>query len=110
MYVGKDLSLALQSTLFIFLIHRRLRYGKFSNVGPYEVCSNRFGPKAASTIANCVLGLIKNPDALRKAQEEIDRVVGPSRLPDFNDEPSLPYISALVKEALRWNMVAPLGR
>ncbi|KAG6872744.1 hypothetical protein C0993_001947, partial [Termitomyces sp. T159_Od127] len=63
----------------------------------------------ASTVATCVLGLIKNPDALRKAQEEIDRVVGSSRLPDFDDEPSLPYISALVKEALRWNPVAPIG-
>ncbi|KAG6899467.1 hypothetical protein C0993_010110 [Termitomyces sp. T159_Od127] len=61
-----------------------------------------------STMSTCVLGLIKNPDALRKAQEEIDRVVGSSRLPDFDDEPSLPYISALVKESLRWNLVTPL--
>lgn len=62
-----------------------------------------------STISTCVLGLIKNPDALRKAQEEIDRVVGSNRLPDFDDEPYLPYISALVREALRWNLVTPLA-
>ncbi|KAJ7235512.1 cytochrome P450 [Mycena rebaudengoi] len=43
------------------------------------------------------------------AHLEIDHVVGPNRLPDFFDEPSLPYVSALVKEALRWESVTPFG-
>ena len=38
------------------------------------------------------------PDIQRKAQQEVDRVVGRDRLPDFSDEPSLPYVTALVKE------------
>ena len=50
------------------------------------------------------------PEVQKKAQAEIDAVVGPYRLPDFNDRPSLPYINAVVKESLRWNVVAPLGR
>ena len=41
------------------------------------------------------------PDIQRKAQNEVDRVVGRDRLPDFSDEPSLPYVTALVKEVLR---------
>jgi len=41
------------------------------------------------------------PDPQLKAQEELDRVLG-GRLPDFNDESELPYISALVREVLRW--------
>lgn len=41
------------------------------------------------------------PDIQRKAQIEVDRVVGRDRLPDFSDEPSLPYVTALVKEVLR---------
>ena len=50
------------------------------------------------------------PDVQKKAQAEIDAVVGPNRLPDFHDRPSLPYINAVVKESSRWNLVLPLGR
>lgn len=49
------------------------------------------------------------PDVQRKAQAALDAVVGRSRLPDFGDSDALPYIHAIVKEALRWNVVAPLG-
>ena len=50
------------------------------------------------------------PEVQKKAQAEIDAVVGPNRLPDFHDRPSLPYINALVKESSRWNLVLPLGK
>ena len=50
------------------------------------------------------------PEVQKKAQLEIDAVVGPTRLPDFHDRPLLPYIDAVVKESLRWNLVAPLGK
>ena len=49
------------------------------------------------------------PEVQRKAQEEIDRVVGKDRLPTFNDRDNLPYIDATVKEVLRWHPVAPMG-
>ena len=50
------------------------------------------------------------PEVQKKAQAEIDAVVGPNRLPDFHDRPSLPYINAVVKESSRWNLVLPFGR
>ena len=50
--------------------------------------------------------MVLYPDVAKKAQEELDRVVGCDRLPDFTDKPSLP---SLVKELLRWNPVTPLG-
>jgi hypothetical protein len=50
------------------------------------------------------------PEVQKKAQAEIDAVVGPNRLPNFHDRPSLPYVNAVVKESSRWNLVAPLGR
>ena len=50
------------------------------------------------------------PEVQKKAQAEIDAVVGPDRLPDFHDRPSLPYINAILKELLHWNLVVPLGR
>ncbi|KAL9712316.1 hypothetical protein Ac2012v2_003552 [Leucoagaricus gongylophorus] len=48
------------------------------------------------------------PQAQKKAQEELDRVIG-NRLPEFNDRPNLPYINAMVKESLRWQLVTPLA-
>ena len=50
------------------------------------------------------------PEVQKKAQAEIDAVVGQNRLPDFHDRPSLSYINAIVKESSRWNLVVPLGR
>lgn len=35
--------------------------------------------------------MIKHPEALAKAQKEIDSVVGSDRLPTFADRASLPY-------------------
>jgi hypothetical protein len=44
-----------------------------------------------------------------RALAELDAVVGRSRLPSFADLPQLPYIRAMVKEALRWRPIAPSG-
>ena len=41
------------------------------------------------------------PDAQAKAHEEIDRVMGRDRLPEFDDEQDLPYLGALMKEVHR---------
>ncbi|KAI0297570.1 cytochrome P450 [Multifurca ochricompacta] len=49
------------------------------------------------------------PEVQRKGQAEIDAVVGKDRLPDFGDEPLLPYVSAILEEALRWHPVVPLA-
>lgn len=49
------------------------------------------------------------PDVVRKAQGEIDRVIGNDRLPNSMDRPNLPYVEAVVKEVLRWHPVAPMG-
>lgn len=50
-----------------------------------------------------------HPRVLKKAQAELDAVVGPDRLPDFSDQESLVYVNAVVKELLRWHPVLPLG-
>ncbi|KAI6101322.1 cytochrome P450 [Pisolithus sp. B1] len=56
-----------------------------------------------------LLAMVLYPDVQKKAQEEIDRVVGTDRLPDFDDRPNLPYIEAVTLETLRWLPVVPLG-
>ncbi|RDX44595.1 CyP450 monooxygenase [Lentinus brumalis] len=62
-----------------------------------------------STVQTFFLAMASNPDVQKKAQAELDAVIGPTRLPDFADQDSLPYIGALIKELLRWRSVVPLG-
>ena len=50
-----------------------------------------------------------NPDIQRRAQEELDSVVGNDRLPDFNDRPHLPYVDAIYHEVLRFAPPANIG-
>jgi cytochrome P450 len=56
-----------------------------------------------------ILAMTLYPEVQRKAQAEIDRVVGNSRLPDYSDQDELPYVDAVLKEVLRWHPVTPLG-
>jgi cytochrome P450 len=53
--------------------------------------------------------MILSPDIQKKAQDEIDRISGGNRLPSFADKSSLPYISCIAWECLRWNPAAPMG-
>ncbi|KIX00584.1 uncharacterized protein Z518_09649 [Rhinocladiella mackenziei CBS 650.93] len=49
------------------------------------------------------------PEAIKKAQEEVDRVVGRDRLPSWEDRPHFPYITAVVNETHRWATATPLA-
>ncbi|KAJ2919996.1 hypothetical protein MD484_g420, partial [Candolleomyces efflorescens] len=62
-----------------------------------------------STMLTCILGLLEHPEVVKKAQAQIDAVVQPGHLPDLDDQESLPYISAIVSEALRWRDVTPIA-
>jgi len=61
----------------------------------------------AVTVTAFVLAMNLYPDVQRKAQAEIDSVIGHERLPNFSDRPHLPYINCIVKEVMRWFLVAP---
>lgn len=63
----------------------------------------------STTLNNFILAMILFPEAARKAQEELDRVIGSERMPNFEDEQQLPYIRALIKEVLRWRPVNKFG-
>ena len=71
-----------------------------------------YGAAADTTVITLTvftLAMIMFPHVQRKAQEEIDRVIGTDRLPNFEDCEKLPYINALVKEATRWWSISPMG-
>jgi len=53
--------------------------------------------------------MIKHPEVQKKAQAEIDRVIGYGQLPTFADRIALPYIDCVIKETLRWGSLLPIG-
>ncbi|KAJ7251368.1 cytochrome P450 [Mycena rebaudengoi] len=63
----------------------------------------------SAALGTFILAMLANPDVQKRAQEEIDAVVREGHLPSFDDEESLPYVSAIVKEVLRWKPVTPIG-
>jgi len=50
--------------------------------------------------------MVNKPEILRKAMEEIDRVVGKERLVQESDIPKLNYVKAILREAFRLHPVA----
>ena len=53
--------------------------------------------------------MIIHPEIQRRAQAELDAVVGPHRLPNLQDRADLPYLGAIQKEIYRWAAIVPLG-
>lgn len=51
-----------------------------------------------------------HPDVQRKAQAEVDSVVGPHGTPRCGDNTKLVYLLAVLKEVLRYAPVANLGQ
>ncbi|KAH7885426.1 cytochrome P450 [Phlebopus sp. FC_14] len=53
--------------------------------------------------------MVLYPDIQKKAQAEIDAVVGRGRLPTFEDRPHLPYLHAVIYGLMRWYPAMPEG-
>jgi len=74
------------------------------------VVSNEKNFQTLSALLVFMLAMTLYPEVQARAQEEIDRVVGHDRLPDFGDRDNLPYVEAILMETLRWHPITPLGR
>ncbi|KAF8814859.1 cytochrome P450 [Phlegmacium glaucopus] len=74
--------------------------------------SSMYGGGADTTVSAeypFFLAMVLYPDVQKRAQAELDSVIGEGRLPGFTDQSRLPYTNALVTGVLRWNGVAPTG-
>ena len=54
--------------------------------------------------------MILNPLVQKKAQEELDSVIGTRKLPTIEDQAQLPYLRAVVAEVYRFCPATPLGK
>ncbi|KAH7886698.1 cytochrome P450 [Phlebopus sp. FC_14] len=64
----------------------------------------------SATVLHCLLlAMVQNPRVQKRAQAEIDEIIGMDRLPTFEDRPSLPYVEAVMRETFRLYPVTPLG-
>lgn len=64
---------------------------------------------SSSIILAFIHAMTKWVDVLHKAHCEVDAVVGETRTPVWSDYDRLPYVAAIVKEAMRWRPVVPLA-
>ncbi|XP_072998092.1 flavonoid 3',5'-hydroxylase 1-like [Typha latifolia] len=64
---------------------------------------------SSSTIEWAIAELLLNPTILKRAQSEMDQVIGRSRRLEESDIPNLPYLKAICKEAFRKHPSTPLN-
>ncbi|EEB96705.1 hypothetical protein MPER_04116, partial [Moniliophthora perniciosa FA553] len=95
----------------------RKLYDNMANI-PFEVTKNgmRFFESGNNvgytedTIKETAASMYEAGTDTAKAQEELDNVLGPGRLPDFTDKDSLPYCTAIMHEVMRWQPIGPVGQ
>ena len=80
------------------------RYAKFHNDGKI---SPLIPSQTSGAILNFFLLMVLNPEAQRRAQEEIDRVIG--HLPVQEDAKDVPYLQAVIQELHRLHVLSPMA-
>ncbi|KAJ6512839.1 cytochrome P450 [Mycena sanguinolenta] len=94
------------------VVARLLESDRYDEVAIQDVAGTAYPAGADTTVsslASFFLAMALYPDIQKKAQTEIDTVIGTTRLPEFGDRSSLPFVEALYREVMRWRPVAPLG-
>ncbi|KAG2072915.1 cytochrome P450 [Suillus decipiens] len=61
---------------------------------------------SASAITIMMMAATLHTDAQARVQEELDNVIGRTRLPAFEDQEMLPQVTAFILESMRWRPVS----
>ncbi len=56
-----------------------------------------------------VLAMTLYPECQARAQQELDGLLGGSRLPELDDRESLPYLDCVLQECHRWEVLPSLN-
>ena len=70
-------------------------------VGGYETAGHQ--------IAWCLYCMVTNPECMKKAQEEVEQVMGDAKIPSVEQTKSMKYLYACIRETLRLFPATPEG-
>ncbi|XP_065199572.1 probable cytochrome P450 303a1 [Planococcus citri] len=90
--------------VYIQMLHSQNKGTSFSESQLLAICMDMFMAGSETTSKSLGFGflyMLLYPEVQRKAQEEIDRVVGRERMPTLNDRPNMPYVESIVLESVR---------
>ncbi|CAN8106529.1 unnamed protein product [Discula destructiva] len=95
------------------LLHPDTRYSGDDEEAMYLATSVMAagGDNTRMTINTFIMAMVTNPEAQARARNEVDRVCTDGaqlRLPRMSDLEEMPYIAAMIKEALRWRPTVPI--
>ncbi|KAJ7182865.1 cytochrome P450 [Mycena crocata] len=92
------------------LLTRQVEFGMDREITGYlgGVLIEGGSDTTSSYLQGLILALTVYPEAQKKAQQEMDRIVGDHRMPNLDDLEHMPYIRAMIREAHRFRPVAPL--
>ena len=62
--------------------------------------------QVANTINVFILAMLKYPEVQRKAQTLLDQAIDSDRLPTIDDRSRVPYIEAIMKETIRYDLAS----
>lgn len=63
----------------------------------------------SSSLISFIMAIACNPEVQKKAQQQIDAVIGVERTPQWEDYADIPYVAQIQKETLRWRSVTVSG-
>lgn len=78
-------------------------------IAVYSLTDHHTVVQSWSTLLIFILAMVVHPSVQTKAHEELDRVIGTDRLPEFEDRERLPYLECVVQEVYRWHNAVPSG-
>ncbi|XP_035459074.1 probable cytochrome P450 303a1 [Spodoptera frugiperda] len=98
--------------VYIRVLKERGEVDTYSEGQLVAMCMDMFmaGTETTSkSMSFCFSYLVREQEVQKKAQEEIDRVVGKDRTPSLDDRPNMPYNEAVVHECVRHFMGRTFG-
>ncbi|CAG8809708.1 827_t:CDS:2, partial [Gigaspora margarita] len=94
-----------EKSCFVRSLFRKVDEGILDELDIVYLIDNIFSAgtdTVASSLTWITAALANNPQVQYKTHQELDQVIGQSRLPSASDELNLPYIRAIIKESQRY--------